>query len=929
MSQPFLRAVVIPLALVVFGGVDADAQLTTSAINGVVRDQTLAALPGATVTATNTETGRVRATTSSGQGSYRIDGLPPGAYTIRVELSGFRPKERRLQLGGTEVATVDVQLQIASAAEAIEVVAEAALVDVTQNQLKTQLDAQMMKEIPLNGRRFQDFALLAPGVGTDFGSTRSGSSDAISFFGFNERFKSLYVDGVDLNDELTGGGTGITDAPRAQFSMEAIQEITVLRNQFSAEVGRQQAGVINVITKSGTNDFRGNAFVFLRDDAVDKKNVFASGKLPFHQYQFGANLGGPIVKDKTHFFANVERWDAEQTATILIPPALVNFLADKRTEISQPYARTNVFLKLSHSLTDKNVLNVTYLYDRQQADNQAAVANAAADSRFTEKQNDNFLVARLTTTVGGRGVNELRLGYSRSFTDRPATSGRPNLNFAGFQSGTPTNMPQGRTQKNLIAANVFTRGFTWKGEHSFKVGGEVNIVRLPTKLNLFQFGQFTFARQEAPSATNPPIQYTLSRYSRPAADLNSNFYGVFIQDDWKVTPSLTVNLGLRYDLESYSGSYGGADWPTGLNSFEDKVRFLLSTAPGGANAATVYKSRETDRNNVQPRIGFNWAAGSDGRTSIRGGWGLFTEGGHDPISTQGTLKSDRAQSFVSVNPAVNASFFPNEPSAALLATFSRISLVSQFPGVFVESAYAHQFTFGAERQIGNDIGLAIDYAGIRSRHNGRDVNVNHPNASGACPFLASCAAVTVNMADGRMESDALQVQIRRSFARKVGFLVSYTLLKAELDGPSTSPLLRDADFGPMPNDVRHRFVASGNLRLPKDFDFGVVVNVASAFPYTATAGRDTTGDRVAGNDRSAGVTYNSLRGDGFFSADARLSKELRLGGNRRLELLAEAFNILNTVNYNNYNGVETSAIFRRATQALSPFQAQFGARFQF
>jgi hypothetical protein len=163
----------------------------------------------------------------------------------------------------------------------------------------------------------------------------------------------------------------------------------------------------------------------------------------------------------------------------------------------------------------------------------------------------------------------------------------------------------------------------------------------------------------------------------------------------------------------------------------------------------------------------------------------------------------------------------------------------------------------------------------------------------------------------------------------VGFLVSYTWLKAEQDGPSTSPYLRAEDHGPTPNDVRHHFVASVNGRLPLDFELSVILNTASAFPYNLTAGRDTTGDRVAGSDRPAGATYNSLRGDGYFSLGARLSKPFRFGERYRLELMAEAFNITNTVNYNNYIGVQTSPFFQQPTQALDPFQAQFGFRFDF
>ena len=287
-------ASVIVLLAGVLGVTPAHAQLTTGGLRGRVLDQTGAALPGATVTATSTTTGRTRSTVTSGLGTFRMDLIEPGIYTVQAALDGFRPQEfseMRVEQGG--VATLTFNLSVAGTTESVEVIAEAPVVDLNQTQLRTQISSEQMDDLPINGRRFQDFAYLAPGVHIDWGSTQSGSTDAISFFGFNERMKSIYVDGVDLNDELTGGGTGITDGPRAQFSMEAIEEINVLRSQFTAEVGRQQAGVINIVTRSGTNEFRGRVFGFLRDDALDAKNHFATGDIPFKQLQFGANFGGP------------------------------------------------------------------------------------------------------------------------------------------------------------------------------------------------------------------------------------------------------------------------------------------------------------------------------------------------------------------------------------------------------------------------------------------------------------------------------------------------------------------------------------------------------------------------------------------------------------------------------------------------------------
>lgn len=917
------------LLLAVAWGSPAEGQLATAAITGAVHDETGGAIPGVTVVATNQDTGRIRTTITSDQGGFRLDGLAQGRYTVTAELMGFDRVERRnILLEGSTVATVNIRMIIGGLATAVDVVAASAPVNLVQQELRTPVDAETMDSLPISGRRFQDFAHLAPGVGLDYGSTRVGTTDAIAFFGFNQRFKSLYVDGVDLNDELTGGGTGITDAPRSHFSMEAVEEVEVLRNQFSAEVGRQQAGVVNIITKSGTNDLRGRAFGFLRHDSFDKPNAFATGTLPFHQIQTGGHLGGPIVKDQSHFFGSYEFSDSEQVSTISIPPALVGFIPDARTEVPASNSRHNFFSKLSHSFGPAHFLNVSFLHDRWEADGQAAQANAAADARFRALGRDYFLVTRLTSTLGPTMLNELRVSYSRSSADRPVAQGRPALVFPGLLTGTPNNMPQARTQNNFIVSNVVSRQATFAGDHALRMGGEVNIVRYPTNLNLFQFGQFTFARAEPPGPNNPPTQYILGRYAFDFADLHSNFYGLFIQDDYRIAPRLTLNLGLRYDIETYLGAYDGENYPAFANR-DEAIRFLLSTSPGGENAQTLYKSRESQKGNIQPRVGFNWTATADGRTSVRGGVGRFVEAGHDPISVQGTLRHNRAQTFVAPGALFDLlSFFPNEPSPDLLNQFIRISLISQFPGVFVEDAYATTYTLGAERDLGWGMGLAVDYAVIRSRHNGRTVNVNHPDASGVCPYLANCASVPVNVSDGRLDSNALQVQLRRRFGGTLGFLVSYTNLDARGDGPSTSPFLRDEDFGPTPNDVRHRMSAAVQTKLPFDISAAFIVTTASGFPYNMTAGVDTTGDRNSANNRPPGETYNSLRADGYFNTDLRLGRSFRFG-TRQLDLMWEMFNLTNRANYNNYIGAVASPFFQQPVQALAPFQGQFGVRFNF
>ena len=298
-------------------------------------------------------------------------------------------------------------MKVADLQEAVTVTGELAV----GNTLRSVLSDQALDQLPISGRRVQDFAFLTPSVGLDYGSLRAGDSDAISFYGFNERYKSMYLDGVDLNDELTGGGTVLTDAPRTAVSMEAVDQFEVLKNNFSAEIGRNMTGAINLVTKSGTNRLSATGFFFWRDDAFDKPNYFARNRdrLPFRQFQGGANVGGPIRKDRTHYFLAWERSNSRTSDFVLIPPALVGYLPDTRSEIPVTRTRDNYFLKIDQSLKGKNQLSLTFIHDRRDSTNQANLPNATGDARYDDIGRDWMFTARLNSVLGTRTVNDFRV----------------------------------------------------------------------------------------------------------------------------------------------------------------------------------------------------------------------------------------------------------------------------------------------------------------------------------------------------------------------------------------------------------------------------------------------------------------------------------------------------------------------------------------
>ena len=273
------------------------AQSASGAILGDIVDTTGARLPAATIKVVSQQTGATREMVSSEIGSYRFNVLPPAVYTVTVEFPGFKTVTiQNVTVNVAAEVKLDFKLEVAAAGETVTVSEEAVLVQTTENAVKTIIDNQKIEDLPLKSRDFLDLTLLSPGVVSDQGSARSAQSDSISFGGMSEAYKSIWLEGVDFNDEITRGGSGRSAATRAAIGQEAIQEFQVMANSYSAEFGRSASGAINVVTKSGGNIVHGSAFYFRRDDAFEKPNYFLRSveKPPFEIQQFGGTIGGPI-----------------------------------------------------------------------------------------------------------------------------------------------------------------------------------------------------------------------------------------------------------------------------------------------------------------------------------------------------------------------------------------------------------------------------------------------------------------------------------------------------------------------------------------------------------------------------------------------------------------------------------------------------------
>ena len=441
-----------------------------------------------------------------------------------------------------------------------------------------------------------DLMLLSPGVTIDQSSARGGNSDSVSFYGMDERNKTVWLEGVDFNDEVTMGGSGISEATRTRLGQEAIQEFQVMSSGYSAEFGRTGSGAINVVVKSGGNQVHGSGFYFVRDDAFDKdpfrvvrgEAVPDTNPPPFQTEQYGVTVGGPIVRDKAFFFVSLERRTDENSVQITIPPEVKTFVdslnAGYDTSSSLPLTadERNTLGKFTFNLAPEHTLSLMYLYDDREFANKQSGGDNGADNGFDDVRSSYNATANLTSLFGNSVVNEFRMNRSiqRLFRSlqASATGGFiPQLEFPDVSLGTAGNVPQGRVQKNWIFSDTLSFEF---GNHSLKLGGESNQVVATADANVSFQGTYRFPTNSSTVPDRYSANFNLPFSRGEIADptfisirRDVASYAAFINDTWRVTPNFTLNMGLRYDKRTYLK-------PAGVISIGGPTRSSRPDSPG-------------------------------------------------------------------------------------------------------------------------------------------------------------------------------------------------------------------------------------------------------------------------------------------------------------------------------------------------------------
>jgi hypothetical protein len=950
----------------------AEAQTTTGSILGNVTDSSGTALTGVTVRITNPSTSATRQTQTSA-GLYQFDGLPPADYVVTLEFADFRPITRSgivLPIQGR--LRLDFQMEIGTISQSMTVTAAAPLVQSADHVVQTVIGNELVRDLPLKTRDFMDLALLTPGVVLDQSSVRTGATDSISFFGMEEAYKTVWLEGVDFNDEATTGGTNISSATRTRLGLEAVQEFQVMATGYSAEFGRSGAGAVNVILKSGGNDVRGNAFHFLRDDAFDKPafqiaNGIASPAPtvpPFRREQSGGTVGGPLVRNQAFFFASVERQAGRDNAQVVIPSAIKAFVDglgmgyDTRTTVPRERKQVNAVGKITVNVHRAHTLNLVYLYDDDKDLFKNVGGSIGADRGFNDRNSSYFATANLTSIISPSVVNEFRVNRSIQRLFRSPASGRflPTLDFPTVDLGTDgAASPQGRIQRNWIIANTTSHQL---GHHTLRWGGEMNQVSAPQVSNQTFNGNYRFPRDQAPFI---PDRYTAGfnlqfargespdpTYTTIQRDLT--MFALFANDTWRVRPNVTLNLGLRYDRRLLRGDFNGPDafeLPGFSRDHQEDVWLNVALGPAGAIGVKPWRPVPDDTMDLSPRVGFTWDMSGTGRAVARGSYGLF----HDRITTlslQGAVNSYNGLNVQSVEVA-NPGFFPRVPDAGGLPV-AAIS-VGTVPSPTGATPYTQQSSVGIQYALSPGIALSADFVHMLGLNFQMIRNVNAPlplDVTGGmrvCPFgdalrangLPECFQMTMqNDQSNRIHLNALAVKLERRLSNRIGFVLGYTLGNVKTWSTGTfgnvptdaNDKFRDLDFGPSDNDVRHRFTGNLVYQLPFGFNAGAIVTANSAAPYNHTTGRDDNLDFV-NNDRPAGVRFNALRGAPIFLTDLRLTKKLFLDNRRNVEIMWEMFNVFNRANLSDYNGNQQATTFGQARSALPPFQGQLGVRLMF
>jgi hypothetical protein len=881
----------------------AQARVAGADLRGTVRDATGAVLTACTITVTNRDTNVSRTAVSDDSGRYVVAALPPGAYIVTATTSGFRSQSRDdavLTIGQT--LEIDFALTVASST-AVVVSATAPLVSTGHIEVGSVITQQQIQSLPTNGRNFIGFAALVPGVAPDRTPlTGVAATSGLSFTGQRGRSNNITVDGLDNNDP-------VLNAVRATFSQEAVREFQVLANSYSAEFGKASGGLVNIVTKSGTNAAHGSAFLFFRDKRLNAKNYFdrfdtfgtpvSLDKPPFRQEQWGGTFGGPVRKDKTFFFASYEGTNITDSRLVSIDRTAATPLTAQGFPIdlgNVPFAvRNSEWLgKLDQQWTASRALSIRGNYadiDREGLDDFGGIV---AKSRSTvQLRQDWSLSASETEVLSARWIHELRGQFAHQHQQvNPldpncgadcvnADQGGPTVEVAGVASvGRHRFTPFHRLNRRVQVVDTFSY---FRGAHRVKFGGDYSHLFFPSEGNLLAShfgGRFIFSPIPALGVTSAldglqkgiPAAY-LQAYGDPHyPDERYGDLSLFAQDEWQ-RGRLTLRPGLRYQVQ-----------------FWQDAAFTLSDVGGTSFRFPMPQ----DRNDLAPRLGVSYDLTGTGRTIAHGAYGMFYDNMIMIVENGGRLTtSGNARAFVVSAPLASIAWAApghhlTEPQVTALVGGTPPSVVA-VPSPSLKASFTHQASVGVDKQLASDLTIAVNVVYVRG-HNlpgTLDYNPLLPSTLGAgrrpndVPCAINPVAPCINggipgsstsliefAPFGESWYKGLTIELGKRLSHRYQFTASYTLSKAEdtstdfqtaflpqNNGYGRNPADKGglplgfdplSERGPATFDQRHRLVLSGVYEMPRGFQLSGIVTAGSGRPFSPLAGADLNGDGNGG-----------------------------------------------------------------------------------
>ena len=929
-------------------GAFAQSQATTGNIEGRVVDPNGAAVPNVTVNAKSQDTGLEKNAATTDDGTFKIVLLPPGNYTVTTAAGqGFGAstyENVRVTVGAQN--TLEVTVSASGSVNVVDVNAEGQGVETTRTSIATTVDERRVTNLPTNGRNFLDFVTLTPGIVRD--PTRSGD---LAVGGQKGTLNSLQIDGTSSDNTFFGQSSGRVGSGRApsQFSIDTVKEFQVNQNGFSAEFGRAAGAVINVVTKSGTNRFTGNAFEYFRDESLNARSpvLVAAGRArPAGQInQFGGTFGGPIRRDRVFIFGAYEGQRSDLPNPVVVrslafAPASVQTLLAPKIESYDINRQQDTFLvKTDFNINDRNQFWVRF---NQQNFTGTNLENSGTLSAEEHTGNSNVttsaLSTSLTSTLSAVWFNEFRFQFSRDKEPGLANSNDPETsvtaNAGGINDGT---FSFGRNnfspRETTITRYQFINNQTYiAGNHSVKYGFDFLFDRIFNFFPGLFGGSYTFTSYANLAARIP------SRYRQSFAgagttggttEPNSSEYGFFIQDDWRATPKLTFNLGARYDYQ--------------------RIAKPPITNPNPALLAAGFNTgfRPNDRNNLAPRFGFAYAF--DEKSVLRGGYGLFYA--RTPSILTGTAHSQNGIQVVAIdiNCVTTPALCPTYPNV-FASVPTNVAAVT--PNLYLfDQDYRQPFTQQArlqyEREIFANTNVSVQYTMFRGDDltRTRNANLNAPVATPVAVFNGTTATsetftilrspatrpiqafqrISLFESTAKSFYQGLSFELNRRLANRWQFNMSYTLSKAKDDKPDQTSVVPgggdDAkiaenqfdlsnEYGRSDLDVRHRFIFSpvyetGTFQrsenkfvraLLSDYIVTGIVTAQSGLAYSALISGDPNGDGITATDRVPGTRRNEFSTPATFQVDLRVGRAIRFGERARLTLFAEGFNIFNRSN---------------------------------